>query len=125
LNYQFSLKTNNVTIQFNTGKNINGSDEFTAPYIALMEDKLSRYSHQITRLEAHLSDEDGPKEGLRAKRCLLEARLEGRQPFTVTHQADSYDQAISGALDKLMTSLDTILGRLGNHQRKRDDLTIL
>lgn len=114
-----------MTIQFNTDKNVSGSDEFTAPYIALMEDELSRYSHQITRLEAHLSDEDGPKEGLKTKRCLLEARLEGRQPFTVTNQADTYDQAITGALDKLTTSLETILGRLSKHQRKGDDLTVL
>ncbi len=111
-----------MTIQFNTDKNIVGKEEFIAPFKALIKDELTRYSHQITRLEAHLSDEDGPKEGMKTKRCLLEARLEGRQPFTVTNQADTYDQAVSGALDKLTTSLDTILGRMGNHQRKRDDL---
>jgi hypothetical protein len=33
-----------MTIQFNTDKNINGNEEFTAPYVAQIEDKLSRYS---------------------------------------------------------------------------------
>jgi ribosome-associated translation inhibitor RaiA len=112
-----------VTIQFNTDKNVNGSDEFTAPFITLIKDKLKRYSKQITRLEVHLSDEDGPKNGLNAKRCLMEARLEGRQPISVSHQDDTDNQAITGALDKLTSSLDTILGRLGNHQRQRDDMT--
>jgi len=111
-----------MTIQFNTDKNIPGNEEFTVPYASMLERELRRYSHQITRLEVHLSDEDGPKDGLQTKRCLLETRMEGRQPFTVSNQADTYDQAVSGALDKLTTSLDTILGRLGNHQRRRDDM---
>lgn len=112
-----------MTIQFNTDKNVNGSDEFTAPFITLIKDKLDRYSKQITRLEVHLSDEDGLKNGLNAKRCLVEARLEGRQPISVSNQADTNKQAIMGALDKLTTSLNTILGRLGSHQRKLNDLT--
>ena len=104
-----------MTIQFNTDKNINGTEEFTAPHVAQIEDELSRYSHQITRIEVHLSDEDGNKNGLNAMRCMLEARVEGRQPIAVTNQDDSYDQAIGGALVKLTTSLDTIFGRLSNH----------
>lgn len=104
-----------MTIQFNTDKNINGNEEFTAPYVSQIEDELSRYSHQITRIEVHLSDEDGNKNGLNAMRCMLEARVEGRKPITVTNQADTHDQAVGGALDKLTTSLDTILGRLSSH----------
>ena len=104
-----------MTIQFNTDKNVNGNEEFTAPYITHIEEKLSRYSHRITRIEVHLSDEDGSKNGLNTSRCLLEARLEGRQPIAVTHQADTYDQAVLGALDKLTTSLTSLLGRLSNY----------
>jgi hypothetical protein len=111
-----------MTIQFNTDKNVPGNDDFTGNYINLIDEELSRYSHFITRLEVHLSDEDGIKEGMNAKRCLLEARLKGQKPFTVSDQADTFDQAVSGAMDKLTTSLDTILGRLGNHKRKKDDL---
>ncbi len=105
-----------MTIQFNTDKNINGNEEFTAPYLAQIESELSRYSDQITRIEVHLSDEDGNKNGLNAMRCMIEARLEGRQPIAVTNQADTHDQAVSGAIDKLATSLYTIIGKLSNHQ---------
>ena len=104
-----------MTIQFNTDKNIDGNEEFTAPYVAQIEEELSRFSHQITRIEVHLSDEDGNKDGLHAMRCMIEARVEGRQPIAVTNQSDTSDQAIGGALDKLSTSLDTIFGRLSNH----------
>jgi len=104
-----------MTIQFNTDKNINGNEEFTAPYVAQIENEFSRYSHQITRIEVHLSDQDGNKKGLNSMHCMIEARLEGRQPIAVTNQADTHDQAVDGAIQKLATSLDTIIGKLSNH----------
>ena len=104
-----------MTVQFNTGKNIAGSEEFTAPIIALISEELGRFSSQITRVEVHLTDEDSNKDSLNDKRCLLEARLAGMKPIVVSNNADSVDQAVEGALEKLKTSLDTILGRLSNH----------
>ena len=104
-----------MTIQFNTDKNINGSKEFTAPFITQIEDELRRFSSHTTRIEVHLSDENGKKEGINDIRCLLEARLEGKQPIAVSNQADTIEQALSGALDKLKASLETILERITNH----------
>lgn len=104
-----------MTIQFNTDNNIAGSEELRAPLISLISEELSRFSHQITRLEVHLTDENGPKEGLNDKRCMIEARLEGMKPIAVTNHANTYEEAVEGAVDKLKTSLDTILGRLRNH----------
>ncbi len=101
-----------MIIQFNTDNNVSGSEAFKAPLIALIEDNLSRFSDQITRLEVHLSDENGDKNSLNDKRCMVEARLEGRQPIAVTDMADTKEQAVSGAIDKLKASLETILGRL-------------
>ena len=104
-----------MIVQFNTDKNISGSEEITGPLTELISGELERYSEHITRIEAHLSDEDGSKEGLNAIRCLLEARLEGKQPIAVKNQADTNEQAVSGAIDKLKASLDTIIGRMRNH----------
>ncbi|SMO72291.1 HPF/RaiA family ribosome-associated protein [Solitalea koreensis] len=104
-----------MIIQFNTDKNINGSEELNASFISLISNKLSRFSDQITRIEAHLSDVNANKEGQNDIRCLLEARLEGMQPIAVTNKANTKEEAVEGALDKLKTSLDTILGRLKNH----------
>jgi ribosome-associated translation inhibitor RaiA len=42
----------------------------------------------------------------------MEARLEGHQPIAVTHEAETIDQAIDGAADKLKRLLDHTLGRL-------------
>ena len=104
-----------MTIQFNTDNNIAGSEELRAPLISLISEELSRFSHQITRLEVHITDENGPKEGLNDKRCMIEARLEGMKPIAVTNHANTHEEAVEGAVDKLKTSLDTILGRLRNH----------
>ncbi|MBL7129509.1 MAG: HPF/RaiA family ribosome-associated protein [Ignavibacteria bacterium] len=104
-----------MKIQFNTDSNITESKELRDSLIALISEGLSRFSDQISRLEVHLSDENSHKDGLNDKRCLLEARLEGRQPIAVKNQANTLEQAVIGAVDKLKSSLDTILGRLKNY----------
>ena len=55
---------------------------------------MSRISDHITRVEVHLSDENGDKDGQNDMRCMMEARLEGRQPIAVTHQAATLDEAV-------------------------------
>ena len=104
-----------MTIQINTDNNITGSEELRVPLIALISEELSRFSLHITRLEVHLSDENGKKDGPNDIRCMMEARLEGRQPVAVTNLANTHDQAVEGAIEKLKTSLNTILGRLRNY----------
>lgn len=104
-----------MTIQFNTDKNISGSDRLTSPLIVLLTEGLCKYSSQITRLEVHLTDENGRKEAVNDKRCMTEARLEGRQPIAVIHHADNHEQAIAGAIEKLNTMLNSTLGRLKTH----------
>jgi hypothetical protein len=54
-------------------------------------------------------------EGRKDIRCLLEARIEGMQPIAVSDQSDDIEQAVSGAIHKIKSALDTILGRLQNH----------
>lgn len=104
-----------MIIQINTDNKITLSEERSAPLIDLLTKGLSRFSSQITRLEVHLSDESGNKEGISEKRCLLEARLEGLPPIAVSNIADSKEQSVIGAMEKLKTTLDKTLGRLRDH----------
>jgi len=104
-----------MTVQFNTANNINGSEEMNDRLSAVISDKLSRFSDQITRIEAHLSDNNGQKEGQNDKQCTLEARLEGMQPIVATNTADTYDEALTGAITKIKSSLNTAIGKLKNH----------
>jgi len=105
-----------MTIQINTDRNINGNEKLEAYFISSTEEALARFSEHITRIELHLSDENGTKEGPNNKRCLLEARLAGRPPIAVTHQADTIEQAYKGSMSKLKAALETILGKLKEHQ---------
>jgi ribosome-associated translation inhibitor RaiA len=104
-----------MKIQFNTDKNIKGIEDFTAPLIILIEEELKRFDSQITRIEVHLSDEDGDKDGLKAKRCLMEARLNGMNPIAVSSQSDTEELAVSESIDKLKSRLETILGKLNKN----------
>lgn len=101
-----------MQIQINTDRNIAGHEKVAAQFRTVVKDALKRFSDQITRVEVHLSDENSHKRGQDDKRCVLEARLEGIQPITVTHQAVTLDQAVDGAANKLKKSLESTLGRL-------------
>ena len=104
-----------MTIQINTDKNLSVHEAFEAQLDGLLSEELSRFSEHITRLEVHLSDENGNKQGQNDKRCMIEARIEGRQPIAVTDRANDYELAVSGAIEKLKTSLDKIEGKLRIH----------
>lgn len=105
-----------MTIQINTDKNVSVHEAYDNQLEALLTEELSRFDEHITRLEVHLSDENGNKDSQDDKKCLIEARLKGRQPIAVSALGNTYDQAVNSAIDKLKTSLDTILGRMRSHQ---------
>jgi ribosome-associated translation inhibitor RaiA len=103
-----------MLIQINTDSNIEGDDALAQQVESVVKNALDRRSGQITRVAIHLSDENSDKKfGTEDKRCLLEARLVGLQPISVSHQAATLDQAVDGAVEKLERSLDSTLGRLG------------
>ena len=108
-----------MTIQINTDKNISVHEAFEAKLDSLLSEELSRFSEHITRLETrlevHLSDENGSKQEQNDKRCMIEARLERRQPIAVIARANDYELAVSGAIEKLKASLDKIIGKLKHH----------
>ncbi len=105
-----------MQIQVSTDNNINGSAHLIENVEAEMTQSLSRFGHQITRVEVHLRDVNGPKTVGDDKSCLLEARLAGRQPLVVSHEAPSLRQAIDGATDKLERALDKLLDKLSDRK---------
>ena len=103
-----------MQIQINTDKNVAFNEELRDSLSALLSKELSRYKDHITRLEVHLTDQDGGKHGLTDKRCMIEARPGGLQPIAVTEDAATYEKAVAGAVHKLITTLERIIGRLRN-----------
>ena len=104
-----------MLIQIDTDNNIQNSTRMTNYFATVIEDELGRFRDQITRVQVHLGDENAQKQNDKDKRCMIEARLKGMEPIAVTHHADSLEQAVGGATDKLKKTLDHSIGKLRNH----------
>lgn len=104
-----------MKIQLNTDKNLPGNERLESYLKSLIESELSRFSVSITRIEIHLADENGQKKGMNDKRCTLEARMINKQPIAVTSYANTVEEVVNDALEKLISSIETIIGRLKNH----------
>ena len=96
------------------------SDKRTQEWVkATVEVTLERHLEDLTRVEVHLSDENGGKSGPKDKRCKMEARPKGHQPISVSQDADSLTQAVEGAAAKLEHALEHLFGKLrGKHSPK-------
>ncbi|MFT5581646.1 MAG: ribosome-associated translation inhibitor RaiA [Psychromonas sp.] len=104
-----------MTIQINTDKTLTGENRSSDFFKSQITEALERFASHITRVEVHLKDENGKKEGFNKITCLLEARLEGRQPIAISNQADTIDQAVTGSIDKIKTAIESIIGKTQNH----------
>lgn len=102
-------------VELSTDHNIDGKERLAAHVRKVLEHDLSHFRDRITRVEVHLSDERSTKAGGRGeKRCMMEARIEKLKPIAVNDHAETVDQAVHGAAQKLKSALETILGRLGD-----------
>ncbi|NOQ73383.1 MAG: HPF/RaiA family ribosome-associated protein [Crocinitomix sp.] len=103
-----------MIIQISTDKTLKGAKNQVDFFSTQIAKELERFESHITRIEVHLKDENGIKEGFNEISCLLEARLEGKQPIAVKNQADTVELAISGATSKVKAAIKTIVGRSQN-----------
>lgn len=101
-----------MQILVNTDDHIQGGESLAQWVKDEATTRLARLSESITRLEVFLTDLDGGKSGVNDKRCRLEARVAGRQPVSVTADADKMATAFIDSVDKLMRLLDAELGRV-------------
>lgn len=105
-----------MQIQVNTDSSIQGDQTLEAHVEEVVGRSLSRFVGLVTRVEVHLSDENAAKGGQNDKRCMIEARLEGRGPEAVTHFAGTVKEAISGAADKMQRALGSTVDKLQKHR---------
>lgn len=102
-----------MKIQINTDSNIDGTEALTAMVEADVRSALERFENRLTRIEVHIGDVDGAKDGGTAdKRCLIEARPEGMQPVVVTSLSTTVDQAARDAAKKMQGLLTSTFGRI-------------
>jgi len=105
-----------MQIQVNTDHNIDGRQRVAEHVREVVLHAVSHFEHQVTRVEVHLSDDNGAKSGPDDKRCVIEARVAAREPIAVTHRGANVDAALHGAAAKLKRSLASELGRAHAHR---------
>lgn len=103
-------------IQINTDRNIQGHEDVDRFVSGVIESKLGAVSAHLTRVEVHLGDESAARKTGDDKRCVIEARPEGRAPLAVTHHGRTIQSAVTGAVDKMRNMLDSELGKLKAHR---------
>ena len=99
-------------ILVNSDHRITGTEALTERVEGIVADAVGHFADRITRIEVHLNDVNGDKQGDNDKRCMLEARVGGLKPIAVTHQAAHMAEALHGAAEKLERALSHALERL-------------
>ncbi len=90
-----------MIVQFNTDNTMNGADRVSTYFSDLIAKDLSHFESHISRVEVHLSDQNGQKEGPDDLKCVMEARIDGKAPIAVSANADTDKKAILAASKKL------------------------
>src|SRR4051794_13449349 len=107
------LRTDVMIVQIHTDPNIESTDALKAQVEALVASAVERFADRVSRVQVHLGDENSSsKGGGNDKRCMIEARVDGRPPIAVTAQAATLDLAMDGAAEKIQRSLTKDMERL-------------
>ena len=104
-----------MTIILNTDKHIDGHERLENYVKETIAEELERFNDYVTRIEVHLSDENGEKEGNNDKKCILEARVKGKQPIAVTSHDNAVERALYSAIEKLRASLAKMKDKANEH----------
>jgi ribosome-associated translation inhibitor RaiA len=101
-----------MLVQVRTDNHIPNSEDLTGRIRAEVEGSLAgRFHDRVRRVEVYLQDQNSHKKGV-DKHCAIEAHIAGLAAVAVTDDASSVDEAVSGAVDKLLRTLERTLGRL-------------
>jgi hypothetical protein len=107
-----------MLIEIRTDNNIEAGEKLIDDLRGVVQGALERFGGRIRRVDVHLSDAISNKRGHGDKCCMMEARLDGREPVAVTQQASTVEQAIRDAVHTLKRSIESALG----HDSQRRDI---
>lgn len=110
-----------MQVQVNTSNGVENKEALERWAGDFLNDALSRFRQEITRVEVQLSDESSGTRGAVDMRCMMEARLNGHEPLAVNHHAPTQDLAFRGAGEKLVRLLEHTLGKLDRHEHRVRD----
>lgn len=95
-----------MDIFINTDNQIPATQELKNYYKAELENALKRFDEHVTRYEVYFSDANSSgKDTPGDKQCVIEARLKGKKPEHVSHNATELKAAFDGAVNKMKNLL--------------------
>jgi ribosome-associated translation inhibitor RaiA len=106
-----------MQIQISSDKNISMHSKLSNLIDSDLKRILDRFKDEITRVEVHLSDENGDKSGAQDKRCRLEVRPKRHQSLAVTNDSSDIPTAVTGAGAKMVRLLVSTFGRSEDKNR--------
>lgn len=111
-----------MKIQVNTSNDITNKDSLDRWASDYLDEHLARFAQDITSIEVQMTDENhATKGGAVDKRCMMEARINGRAPVAVNHYAPDQNLAFRGAAEKLVHALDHTFGKLDRKEHRVRD----
>lgn len=111
-----------MKVQVNTSNDIENKETLERWASDYLNEHLARFEQDITSIEVQMTDENhAGKGGGVDKRCMMEARVNGRAPVAVTNFAPDQNLAFRGAADKLSHALDHAFGKLDRREHRVRD----
>jgi hypothetical protein len=111
-----------MKVQVNTSNDIENKEALETWASEYINEHLARFDQDITSIEVQMTDENhAAKGGGVDKRCMLEARVNGRAPIAVTNFAPDQNVAFRGATEKLAHALEHAFGKLDRKQHRERD----
>lgn len=101
-----------MLILFNSDKRIEGGADKAAAVEQRIRERLGRFAARLTRVEVHVNDVDGDRNGPRGIHARIEARPANSRPVVVDDRGVDASAAIGGAVRKLADLLDTRFGKV-------------
>jgi hypothetical protein len=109
-----------MLIEIRTDSNTEAGEKLIDHLRGVVQSALERFDGRIRRVDVHLSDAISNKRGHGDKCCMMEARLDGREPVAVTQQASTVEQALRDAVHTLKRSIESALGHDSVLEQRRD-----
>lgn len=111
-----------IKVQVNTSNDIDNKDALERWASDYLNEQLARFEQDLTSIEVQMTDENhAAKGGGVDKRCMMEARVNGRAPVAVTNYAPDQNLAFRGAAEKLAHALDHTFGKLDRREHRVRD----
>jgi hypothetical protein len=111
-----------MKVQVNTSNDVENKDALESWASDYLNEHLARFEQDITSVEVQMTDENHAARGGGVdKRCMMEARVNGRAPIAVTNFAPDQNLAFRGAADKLAHALDHAFGKLDRREHRVRD----